>query len=425
MPAARRRWWPIGRDEGALFFAGGRMTQRKLRLGVAGLGRAFMLMMPGLVRHPAIELVAAADPRASARARFAAQFAARSYQTVEELSADPAVEAVYIATPHQFHAEHVAIAAAHSKHVLVEKPMALALEDCRAMIAAVRRAGVQMIIGHSHSFDAPILRTRELIAGGDFGPLRMITAMNFTDFLYRPRRPEELRTESGGGVVFNQAPHHVDVVRLLAGGLTKSVRAMTGAWDPDRPTEGAYSCLLNFENGVFASITYSGYAHFDSDEFMGWIAESGHPKDPEHYGAARALLRRAHSAQDELALKEARNYGGENLPGTAPPAPPYSQHFGVVVASCEKADLGPLPQGVAIYDDFARRFDPVPAPTTPRSEVIDELCEAVFHGRPGIHNGEWSLATMEVCLAILQSAREQREIFLRHQIGLPIAARPR
>jgi phthalate 4,5-cis-dihydrodiol dehydrogenase len=93
----------------------------------------------------------------------------------------------------------------------------------------------------------------------------------------------------------------------------------------------------------------------------------------------------------------------------------WSQHFGVLVASCDKADLRPMPNGVAIYDDVARRFDPISEPAVPRSEVIDELCTAIFEGRPGLHNGEWSLATMEVCLAILQSAREQREIFLRHQ----------
>ena len=90
-------------------------------------------------------------------------------------------------------------------------------------------AGVALVVGHSHSFDAPIARTRALIAGGEYGSLRMIHALNYTDWLYRPRRPEEL--SDGGGVMFNQAPHQVDVVRLLAGGRVKSVRAQTGAWD--------------------------------------------------------------------------------------------------------------------------------------------------------------------------------------------------
>ena len=106
------------------------------------------------------------------------------------------------------------------------------------MIDAAREAGVQLIVGHSHSFDLPILPTRELIASGAFGAVRMITALNFTDFLYRPRRPEELDTESGGGAVFNQAAHQVDIVRLLAGGkvaaCAPSPETGTGAADRGR-----------------------------------------------------------------------------------------------------------------------------------------------------------------------------------------------
>src|SRR5205814_8464839 len=113
------------------------------------------------------------------------------------------------------------------KHALVEKPMALTLAECRAMVDAARAAPKHLIVGHSHSFDAPIRRTRELIASGKYGRLRMITAMNFTDFLYRPRRPEELDSARGGGAVYNQAAHHVDIVRLLGGGRLATVRAAT------------------------------------------------------------------------------------------------------------------------------------------------------------------------------------------------------
>ena len=67
---------------------------------------------------------------------FASQFGAKTYATVEELCADPDVEVVYVATPHQHHAEHVRLAAARGKHVLVEKPMAISLAECRAMIDA-------------------------------------------------------------------------------------------------------------------------------------------------------------------------------------------------------------------------------------------------------------------------------------------------
>src|SRR4029077_20982213 len=109
------------------------------------------------------------------------------------------VEAAYIATPHQFHAEQSRIAFKAGKHALVEKPMALTHDECRGMVEAARRAGKHLIVGHSHSFDAPIALTRKLIDSGRYGRLKMITALNFTDFLYRPRRPEELDTSKGGG----------------------------------------------------------------------------------------------------------------------------------------------------------------------------------------------------------------------------------
>jgi phthalate 4,5-cis-dihydrodiol dehydrogenase len=88
-----------------------------------------------------------------------------------------------------------------------------------------------------------------------------------------------------------------------------------------------------------------------------------------------------------------------------------------VIASCDRADLRPGPKGVAIYADHARSFEPVPVPPVARSEVIDELHAAIFDGKTPLHSGEWSLATMEVCLAMQQSAREGCEVFLRHQIG--------
>ena len=382
---------------------------RKLKIGVAGLGRAFSAMLPAFSRDPRVQLVAAADPRAGALQKFKSDFGAKVFDSLEELCRDAEVEVVYVATPHQFHAPQARIAASRGKHLLVEKPMALDLDECRAMIDAARAAGVMLIVGHSHSFDGPILQARKIIEQGALGKLRMITALNFTDFLYRPRRPEELDTARGGGALYNQAAHHIDIVRLLGGGRVRSVRAATGAWDAARPTEGAYSCLLNFADGAFASVTYSGYAHFDSDEFCGWVGEMGQRKDPGSYGAARRLLR-----GDEASLKNARNYGGRDYA-----APDESnllhQHFGVLIASCDRADLMPLPHGVMIYGDQERRLEPLPAPTVQRVEVIDELYEAVVNGKAPLHSGEWALATMEVILAMLRSAKEGKEIALKNQ----------
>lgn len=399
------------------------MIERRLKVGIVGLGRAYSFMAPAFAADLRFEIVAGADPRPQARAQFATDWRARTYATIDDLVADAEVEIVYIASPHALHCAHATAAAAQGKHLLVEKPMALSLAECRAMIIAAEMAGVTMVVGHSHSFDAPIQRARALIASGKYGRLRMLTAMNFTDFLYRPRRPEELDSAQGGGAIYNQAPHHVEMARLLGGGLVKSVRATTGNWDPARPTEGAYTAFLTFEDGTFASLVYSGYAHFDSDEFTGFIAESGASKDPARYGAARRQLRSVATRDAELQLKENLNYGGPTH-AAAPAGPRLHQHFGLLVASCDKADLRPSPQGVMIYGDDEAGLDALSPPIRPRAEVMDELYAAVVDGTPPLHSGAWSLATMEVCLAILRSNAEQTEIRLEHQVAVPGADAP-
>ena len=382
------------------------MNSIPLRIGVAGLGRAFTLMLPTFASDARVRLVAAADPLPAARRQFEGDFGATSYDNIEALCADPAVDLVYIATPHQFHAEHVAMAAAHGKHVLVEKPMAITLAQCSAMIEATRSAGVHMVVGHSHSFNTPILRTRALVASGRYGALRMLTAMNFTDFLYRPRRPEELDTAAGGGVIHSQATHQIDILRLLGGGRVRSVFAHARAWDPARPTEGAYQALLEFEDGVCASASYSGYAHYDSDAQFGDIGEMGQRKNPADYGAARKrLIDTAHTMQ-ESRLKAERNYGG-SLYKAAAAVDAAHQHFGPVLVSCDGADLRPTPTGIEIFENTERRYEPLPPPTIPRSEVIDELIDTVVLGHPPLHDGAWARATTEVCLAILASARDR------------------
>ena len=372
---------------------------KTLRIGVAGLGRAFAVMAPAF-RDPRVELVAAADPRGEALQRFKQDYAGKTFTSVDELCSDPAVDVVYVATPHEFHAAHAQLACSRKKHVLVEKPMALSLAECSAMVNAAKDNAVQLVVGHSHSFDLPVLRTRQLIENGAYGAVRMITALDFTDWVYRPRRPEEL-----GAAVQNQAAHQVDITRLLAGGRVRSVRAFTGSFDPKRPAEAAWSCQLRFDTDVFASLVYSGYAHFDSDEFMGWIGEMGLKKDPAIYGTARRGL-----IAEEVSLKNARNYGGPQFKETLPPV--AHPHFGVFIVSCEKADLRPLPNGVMIYADGEKHLEPLPAPTIPRAEVIDELYAAVVEGRAPLHGGEWAMATMQVCLALVDSARSGKEVLL-------------
>ena len=262
-----------------------------IRLGIAGLGMAGAVMVQAAAAHRGYVLRAAADPHPVPRAAFARDFEAKVYDDVAGLCDDPDIEVIYIATPHQFHRPHAILAAEHGKHIILEKPMALTLADCDAIIAAVERANVNLIVGHTHSFDPQVHVMRLLISSGALGRLGMIHSFNYTNFLYRPRRPEELDTAQGGGILFNQIPHQIDTVRLLAGGLVRSVRAQTTALDRARPTEGSCAALLQFENGAAASLVYSGYDYLRfSDEWHFNISERGTPKTLDHGAARRALM---------------------------------------------------------------------------------------------------------------------------------------
>src|SRR5581483_5628850 len=240
--------------------------------------------------------------------KFERVYGGRAFESVEAMCASGLVDAVYVCTPNHLHAQHVIIAAEHRKHVIVEKPMALTLEECDAMNQAAERNGVKLLCGHTHSFDPPVRKMREIVKSGELGRLGMINTWYYNEFMYRPRMPQELDPTKGGNVVYNQGPHQVDVVRLIGGGMVRSVRAMTGIWDPARRAEGAWCCYLEFEDGTPASLVYNGYGHFDSSEFTSWMAEG--KRDPDYNLRVRRTLAAVKTPEEEWALKEAQRYGG-------------------------------------------------------------------------------------------------------------------
>jgi phthalate 4,5-cis-dihydrodiol dehydrogenase len=384
-------------------------------LGIAGLGMAGAVMVAAAAAHKGYVLTAAADPHPGPREAFARDFNASVYDDIGALCADSAVEVIYIATPHQFHAPHAVLAAEHGKHIILEKPMALTLADCDAIIAAVERAKVQLIVGHTHSFDPQIQDMRLLIGSRALGRLGMIHSFNYTNFLYRPRRPEELDTAQGGGILFNQVPHQVDIVRFLAGGLARSVRAQTTALDAARPTEGSCAALLQFKDGAAASLVYSGYDYFDSDEWNSNISERGTPKKLDHGAARRALME---TADESRARTETFAYGSGKA--AQPPHQSYPPHFGMTIATCEKAELRTSANGLIKYNRYGAVEIKVEQKSrgSGRHQVLDEMGQAVRFGMPAIHDGRWGKATLEVVLAIQQSAREGREVTLQHQVRL-------
>jgi phthalate 4,5-cis-dihydrodiol dehydrogenase len=356
--------------------------------------------------HRGFTLVAGADLEVGLRTKFAEHFDAVVTLDAASLCERSDLDVIFIATPHQFHAEHVMLALDCGKHVIVEKPMALNLDDCDRMIESSIRNGAYLVVGHTHGFDPTVMALHDLIGSGSVGPLHCLSMWAFTDFIYRPRRPEELDSTRGGGIMFNQIPHQIDIARTLNCSPVRSVRGTTSCFDLTRPTEGLCSAFIEFADGAVCTLTYSGYDRFDTDELHDWTGESGHSKSAT-YGVARRRIKSI--GANELQVRK-QGYGYAPV-GTRPSHQP---HFGLLIASCREADLRTTAAGFAVYDESGRRevVIPIDSPRPGHARVLDELRAAVCDGVPPMHDGTFGRATLKTCLSIIQSADERREIML-------------
>ncbi|PLR83305.1 gfo/Idh/MocA family oxidoreductase [Bacillus canaveralius] len=372
-------------------------------------------MVPDILRHPKVRLTAAATRNKERLEKIAYEYNVETYYTIEDLCKSTNVDAVYIATPTELHTEHVRIAAEAKKHIIVEKPLSVSLTDADNMIENAERNGVQLIVGHSHSFEPPIQKMREIITSGELGRVVMIHNWYFNDWLYRPRTPEELKTELGGGVTYRQGSHQFDIIRFLGGGMIRSIRAVTGIWDDSRPTEGNHSIFLEFENGTAATAVYNGYDHFHTTELTFDIGEGGPLTKSNIYAQSRRLITETNSPADEVSLKIASGYGGSRSKNyqVAEKNHPF---FGLTIVSCEKGDIRQHPDGLLVYGENEKYVVPISKEETGRFNVIDELCTAVIEGQRPVHDGYWAKANLEVCIKAIQSSKERKELYLDFQV---------
>ena len=176
---------------------------------------------PAIVAQPDSELVAF-QSRTSGRAReFADRFGApRAYEQREDLLADVDVTAVYIATEHYRHLEDTLAAAAAGKHVLVEKPMAMDVAECRDMIDACRTNGVFLSVAYYRRFYPKVRKMKELLQRGVIGE-----PVSVSIHLAGRLRTEGLHADnwrvnaeqSGGGSLVDAGSHRIDLLCDLLG----------------------------------------------------------------------------------------------------------------------------------------------------------------------------------------------------------------
>ena len=253
---------------------------KPVKIGLVGCGHVVRFVhLQVLTGLPAVQLVALAEPDPERR-RAAARRAPRAIAVAshEELLDNPDVEAVVICVPNALHAQVAIAALERRKHVYLEKPLAMNLEEGRAVLAAWRQAGVIAMIGFNYRFNKLYMAARRHLQAGRLGKLVMARSVFST--ATSPPGWKQLR-KSGGGVLLDLASHHVDLIRFL---LEREVEEVFAEVQSHRGEDDSAALQLRLSDGLLVQSFFSMSA-VEEDRF-------------EVYGQAGKLTVDRHFALD-------------------------------------------------------------------------------------------------------------------------------
>jgi predicted dehydrogenase len=225
-----------------------------IKTAIIGLGWWGQTILRTLLNSTIIAPVLAIDPAGEARASAAA-LGVETAARFEDALASTNVDAVILCTPQQHHAEQIIAAARSGRHVFCEKPLCTRVADAQAAIAAVRKAGVQLGLGHERRFEPAVIEMRRRFACGEFGN-PMLLEGNFSQdkFLKLPRDNWRLSgTINPAGPLSATGIHMVDISIALLGRPTR-VWARLAQLGSDFDNGDTLSMTIGFESGATAML---------------------------------------------------------------------------------------------------------------------------------------------------------------------------
>ena len=248
------------------------MRDRRIRVGVVGAGRiADFVHLPSLRLCPELcEVVAVASRDLEKTRAFAERWGIpRVHPTWSALVADPELDAVVVCPPSDLNHEVASAAIAARKHLLCEKPLAIAFPEARALAEAAERAGIVHMVAFTFRFAAALRYLKRLVDEGHFGELRHWRMAYFNDGQLDPRNPltwRHQRARGGAGIIADMGSHMIDMARYLLGDIA-AVGGVSRGYVTERPQAGggpgpvdtpdACAFVAEFASGVIGTFDMS------------------------------------------------------------------------------------------------------------------------------------------------------------------------
>jgi predicted dehydrogenase len=313
---------------------------------------------PAIERTPGHRLhaIMRRDPKA-AREFAAAHGNPAIYHNLPDLLADPAIDAVYVATPPHLHCEQTLAAAAAGKHVLCEKPIARSTAEASAMIEACASSGVRLMICHYQRFNTRHRRVKALL---DSGAIGKVTAVQITfSGQYPPKLDDWHRDKAkgGGGPLMDVGSHCLDLLIYFCGHVAEA-KAFIDALVWDTPVEDTATLLLRMQSGAHATIRTHWSALLPEDETINTV---------ELWGTKGSIVAAPINSKDSSGTLVMRNEHGVHDFSSGP--------------------------GAMIHDEVIESFrrviqtgEAVPAPPEDAREGL-AIIEAAYEGRTFLSGG--------------------------------------
>ncbi|MDP6779738.1 MAG: Gfo/Idh/MocA family oxidoreductase [Candidatus Latescibacteria bacterium] len=238
-----------------------------LSVGMVGSGGIARAHMRAIEASDNIRTVAVMDIDAGQAESAASEYGARAYTSLDALLDDSEVQGVHVCTPHNQHLEPVVKAAEAGKHVLVEKPMALTLEECDGMMAECEEAGVVLMVGQVVRHFPVSRKIKQLIAEGAVGEVGHMVRRRYGNFNPTPAPGQDkhwyLDLEAGGiCVLYCFGPHEYDILHwFIDSPVVKVYSQGNESTDRYAGQKDSYTTIMNHANGAVSVVSQTVVCH--------------------------------------------------------------------------------------------------------------------------------------------------------------------